>query len=128
MVIKNPESTINYKGDWPYFDQMLFLLSSRPPRKRDRPIETQLQETDNNDEEFVIFSVHNPEDEDSSPKRDVLPHSEDYYDLLFLESLAPYFQRLEPVRRVAMRAKIQDMLMRDILDAQNAEVISQDDE
>lgn len=41
------------------------------------------------------------------------------YDVMFLKSLAPFFKQLVPMRKLIMRSKIQDLLLKEIAD-QNA--------
>lgn len=36
------------------------------------------------------------------------------YDLLYLKSLVPYFKQLEPMRKLIVRSRIQDILMNEI--------------
>ncbi|XP_035433249.2 uncharacterized protein LOC118264737 [Spodoptera frugiperda] len=40
--------------------------------------------------------------------------AEEDYDMMFLKSLAPYFRQLDPIRKLVVRSKMQDMLLNEI--------------
>ncbi|KAL0893405.1 hypothetical protein ABMA27_014992 [Loxostege sticticalis] len=98
-VKKNAGSVSEYTGNWAFFNEMLFTAK---PERLESVADIEEQYLDIHDEEKTTEL----ELEDEKP--------DDYYDLLFLESLTPYFKQLEPIRRLAMRNKIQTMLMKEI--------------
>ncbi|XP_022830856.1 transcription factor Adf-1-like isoform X2 [Spodoptera litura] len=72
------------------------------------------------DQENVTAGSHEAEvyfeqgyEEDPIPdKMQKLP--EEDYDMMFLKSLAPYFRQLDPIRKLVVRSKMQDMLLNEI--------------
>ncbi|XP_028157838.1 uncharacterized protein LOC114351007 [Ostrinia furnacalis] len=110
-IKKNPSSLTNYTGNWAFFQEMFFTITLKK-LKSEADIEVEYLEI--HDEELTTEL----ELEDEKP--------DDYYDMLFLESLAPYFKELDPVRKLEMRSKIQEMLEREI-SIQNNENGSQEE-
>ncbi|XP_028157837.1 uncharacterized protein LOC114351006 [Ostrinia furnacalis] len=64
---------------------------------------------------------NNSNSEDEIPvKRQKTSNRLSNYDVMFLKSLAPYFKQLEPLRKLVMRSRIQNLLLNEIAE-QNSE-------
>lgn len=60
-----------------------------------------------------IFSV-DYQPEDPLPNAIARRSLEEDYDMMFLKSLVPYFRELDPVRKLKVRNKIQDIILNEI--------------
>lgn len=127
----NPKSLEDYHGKWKHFKSLWFLW--RPEEYKSADNDYNEQEDNQEDEEYNGLPEHfvkiespdrsnevevffeDPDSESNDPigakrKR----YSDDEYDLMYLKSLTPYFRQLEPMRKLVLRSKIQDMLMNEI--------------
>lgn len=68
--------------------------------------------------------VYLNEHEDSIPKKRRKKKSKDDYDFMFLKSLAPYLRQLDPIRKLVVRSKMQDMLLNEIAAQQSSDKLN----
>ncbi|KAF9416950.1 hypothetical protein HW555_005866 [Spodoptera exigua] len=134
--------SVNYTGKWRHYNAMKFLNKVTENSKTDEQNENQTNKdneaesegskvatkeelTDDDfdfvdDQENVTAGSHEAEvyfdqgyEEDPIP--DKIPKlADEDYDLMFLKSLAPYFRQLDPIRKLVVRSKMQDMLLNEI--------------
>ncbi|KAM3960582.1 uncharacterized protein ACR2FA_005325 [Aphomia sociella] len=114
----------DYKGKWQYMEVLSFIY---------KPEDFEQATTDYDDTErepvsFVQFSedfVNVDPDDNDYKHEDPIPtpanrdierrtYTEEEYDLMFLKSLVPFFRHLDPVRKLVLRNKIQDMVLNEI--------------
>ncbi|RVE49994.1 hypothetical protein evm_005347 [Chilo suppressalis] len=113
--VKNVEE---YTGKWKFFNALTFVNTEYEfeENAKDR----------RNSVEFVMadeFTNHDY-DEDTNANEEEPAQSNsnstiENYDVLFLKSLVPYFQKLDPVRKLIMRNRIQDLLINELALQQN---------
>ncbi|XP_063362369.1 uncharacterized protein LOC134651234 [Cydia amplana] len=114
----NIHSRDDYGGRWRYFKSLSYLL--RPEEEGDEQTDGSEQEEKEIDYETKYTPDSNPEvylEEDPLPEKRFKTDDEDY-DLMFLKSLTPFLRQLEPTRNLAVRSRLQDMLLNEIA-AQN---------
>lgn len=126
-------STGQYTGKWRHYDGLRFL---------DKPIESDAEddkntsttkndgiikssgtvtivkkEIDESDEadnsENVVYYLNEVYQDPLREKR-IETSTDDEYDIMFLKSLAPFMKQLNPISKLVVRNKIQDMLLNEI--------------
>lgn len=122
-----------YSGKWRHFDMMKFIDVPHRNKKGNDESSIEAIEDFNNDEDdeqlaFVVEDEQEQEQEqegnnevyiDETYEEDPIPEKrakliDEDYDVMFLKSLAPYFKQLDPIRKLVVRSKMQDMLLNEI--------------
>ncbi|XP_045771583.1 uncharacterized protein LOC123871707 [Maniola jurtina] len=127
----NSQGELRYTGKWRHFKLMWFLHKNKNAQLVDYDPK-EVSNTSTESEEFIKEEVNDRDMDESDgnnvpfefavdfqPEQDPLPvkrrqSSEVDYDLMFLKSLVPYFRELEPVRKLRIRSKIQDIIINEI--------------
>ncbi|CAH0579525.1 unnamed protein product [Chrysodeixis includens] len=120
----------SYTGRWRYFEMMKFInrTSGNASKTNDgSDVETKAEiNTDEEEFEFEVEDEQEPERNnevevylDEAYEEDPIPDkrakiSDEDYDVMFLKSLAPYFRQLDPIRKLVVRSRMQDMLLNEI--------------
>ncbi|CAB3251833.1 unnamed protein product [Arctia plantaginis] len=123
----------DYTGKWKHFEALGFLhktttrgnLSNNEENSsedKELPVtkqeyvdpDVEADEEGRNEEVEVYFSEHFEAQDPLPDKRIKLSTSDDDFDIMFLKSLAPYFKKLDPIRKLVVRSKMQDMLLNEI--------------
>lgn len=114
-----------YTGKWRHFEALAFLnktatapenteensCDDKEPVTKQEYIELDEDaDPDNNEVEVYFDETY----EDPLPEKRVKLASDEDYDIMFLKSLAPYFKQLDPIRKLVVRSKMQDMLLNEI--------------
>ncbi|KAM3960581.1 uncharacterized protein ACR2FA_005324 [Aphomia sociella] len=115
------ETLANYRGKWNYFKYMWFIHS---PTDVMTEIPNDLEEDDADSDDCYNVKLEPIETEyiDESEHEELVPtpakkrrlSEENEYDLMFLKSLAPYFKELDPIRKLVLRSKMQDMILNEL--------------
>ncbi|XP_038212314.1 uncharacterized protein LOC119832677 [Zerene cesonia] len=110
-----------YKGKWKYFKLLWFL--HRPDELSNDDYEVLVISPDDSPKRIKFEPNETTEFEDFASNVDPLPEDksipqsksdDDDYDLMFLKSLTPFMRELEPMRKLVVRNKIQDMILSEI--------------
>ncbi|XP_014362136.2 transcription factor Adf-1 [Papilio machaon] len=125
----NIKDVREYKGGWQHFQKMWFLNKAVSTRNRAYSSEEAASRSfANSDDEATIeegevmvkcepVQMEQEEvfvsDYDPSPPKKRCSTSDDF-DEMFLKSLTPFFKNLEPVRKLIVRNKIQELLIEEI--------------
>ncbi|XP_023938688.1 uncharacterized protein LOC112046311 [Bicyclus anynana] len=130
----NMQGEFEYTGKWRHLKLMWFLHKPRastptqsqqdhsnsttePDIKEEVPIIVNNRDMEESDDNIIPFEGSNIFSMDFQ-QQDPLPlkrrKSEDDYDLMFLKSLVPYFRELDPVRKLRIRNRIQDIILNEI--------------
>ncbi|XP_045497273.1 uncharacterized protein LOC123695456 [Colias croceus] len=108
-----------YKGKWKYFKALWFLQQSYytstedyevlvvEPDESPKRIKFEPCDETSYSEEYAIDPL--PEDRSSQVKSE-----EDDYDLMYLKSLTPFLRELDPIRKLVVRNKIQDLILNEM--------------
>ncbi|XP_059051590.1 uncharacterized protein LOC131846329 [Achroia grisella] len=120
----NPESPEHYNGKWIFFKYMWFI---QEPNDVTNEIPVTDQSLDNDEDFEDYYLIPKPEpieaeyleefaniEEDPVPAKKRKKSDDNEYDLMFLKSLAPYFKDLDPIRKLVLRSKMQDMVLNEI--------------
>ncbi|XP_026753090.2 uncharacterized protein LOC113513295 [Galleria mellonella] len=117
----------DYNGKWPHMELLSFM--EKPSDNEASTTETEREEKEDivsfssfTDTNFVDVQSNGNNEEEIDvpvPEKRRKTYAEEEYDLMFLKSLAPFFRDLEPVRKLVLRSKIQDLVMNEIA-AQNS--------
>ncbi|KAG6439503.1 hypothetical protein O3G_MSEX000826 [Manduca sexta] len=110
---KNPGT---YTGMWRFFKPLKFLVFKPPYESEndsDEPSEKETEETNVTSDVPVIKYEPTLQWSENSIPADTKPREEEF-DVLFLQSLTPYFKQLDPMRKLVIRSKMQDMLFNEI--------------
>lgn len=120
-----------YTGRWRHFDMMKFISrSSGNVSKTNEGSDVETKAEINSDEEEYEFEVEDEQEpernnevevyldeayeEDPIPDKRAKITTDEDYDVMFLKSLAPYFRQLDPIRKLVVRSRMQDMLLNEI--------------
>ncbi|CAH2244451.1 uncharacterized protein LOC120629371 [Pararge aegeria] len=132
----NSKGEFEYTGKWRHLKLMWFLhkpkslqdehnqkensSSTETDIKEEMPIiVNSLRDQEESDDNNMQFEGSNIFSMDFQPEQDPLPLkrrrlSEDDYDLMFLKSLVPYLRSMDPVRKLRIRNRIQDIILNEI--------------
>ncbi|XP_068632164.1 uncharacterized protein [Battus philenor] len=105
----------DYIGRWRYFKSLWFLYKPELARNDDDSCEDATTSNDMKCEplEFSETEVFVEEQDPIPDKRPRITTAEDY-DQMFLKSLTPFMNQLEPFRKLVVRSKIQQILLNEI--------------
>ncbi|XP_041978196.1 uncharacterized protein LOC121732395 [Aricia agestis] len=114
----------DYDGSWQHFESVWFLYrpgdAPKKRTKRDTKSYDDSQSDNSSDKFFVktepeteVYVEDNRLHDEFEPKRPRVEEDDDY-DMMFLKSLAPYLRALRPIKKLAVRNKIQQMLMDEL--------------
>lgn len=119
-----PNIAKNQRESWRYYNCLRFLdnpavskisesNSGEDSQTEETEVEQRHEESSSDDDEE---NKHNHNEHYPSKRNTVTYYNEtdSEYDMMFLRSLAPYFRELEPVRKLVVRCKIQDVLLKEI--------------
>ncbi|XP_034830604.1 uncharacterized protein [Maniola hyperantus] len=133
----NSQGEFKYTGKWRHFQLMWFLHKNKDAKLVDYDLK-EVSNTSTESEDFIKEEIVNNDGDmdeldgnnvpfepgnifavDYQPEQDPLPTKrrqspEVDYDLMFLKSLVPYFRELDPVRKLRIRSKIQDIIINEI--------------
>ncbi|XP_060802934.1 uncharacterized protein LOC106142352 [Amyelois transitella] len=117
----------DYGGKWQFFRAMFFLKTELYEKETEQYL-AEKNEEDKSDNEEPHFVVKFEPQEDEAPPIDFVSTTSDDderrskrrrvdkndYDQMFLKSLVPYFRQLEPMRKLAVRTKLQNLLFEEL--------------
>ncbi|VVC86604.1 unnamed protein product [Leptidea sinapis] len=120
----NVMSPEDYTGKWRYFKHLWFvtLREEDAPHEGNQTIVLEVLTEDYCSTKTEVLSTS--ECDSAEPNQDPIGESfndapsEEDYDQMFLRSLTPYLRQLEPLRKLVVRNKIQDIILNE-LGAQN---------
>lgn len=98
---ENHQSSVEAKEEIEDDDEYEFVVEEKEAEDENHEVEVYLEEED-------------PFEADPIPDKITNLSSDDDYDVMFLKSLAPYFKQLDPIRKLVVRNKMQDMLLNEI--------------
>ncbi|KAJ0177481.1 hypothetical protein K1T71_007490 [Dendrolimus kikuchii] len=120
---RTPEA---YTGGWRFFAPLGFLNRSYNEESEDSEASVVFEtlyddESPISERNVKMEADARSSDEDpivSAPEKrrrvDDTENDEEDYDIMFLKSLAPYFRKLDTMRKLVVRSRMQDMLMNEI--------------
>lgn len=113
--INTPETTAKSKGNKPNGgDENSVDAVEAKEEIQDDEYEFDVEpEPQGGNNEVEVYLDESFEEEPIPEKIAKLSSNEDY-DVMFLKSLAPYFKQLDPIRKLVVRSKMQDMLLNEI--------------
>uniref|UniRef100_A0A2A4IZC1 MADF domain-containing protein n=1 Tax=Heliothis virescens TaxID=7102 RepID=A0A2A4IZC1_HELVI len=131
--VKKFGSGSDYAGKWRHFERMQFIniakvngdsgdrestnnvsLVTTKREVDDEEFEYEVEEEGSAENNAVEVYLEEGYSGDQIPaKRPKLSSDEDY-DVMFLKSLAPFFRQLDPMRKLVVRSKMQDMLLNEM--------------
>ncbi|GBP76063.1 hypothetical protein EVAR_44845_1 [Eumeta japonica] len=115
-----PQSLDEYRGKWRYFPKLWFLhrvyeLQARDQNTYDSMGNVEAEYSDDPESEPELSESKNINDDDKRKrKRSRIDEDDPDNDWMFLKSLAPFFKRLEPLRKLVVRSKFQDILQTEL--------------
>ncbi|XP_059051599.1 uncharacterized protein LOC131846338 [Achroia grisella] len=105
-----------YNGRWQYMEVLSFI--DKPDSETNTTENQDVTDNSNLTDNFVDVKPNNDEEDSEDPvavpKKRRRSYAEEEYDLMFLKSLAPFFRRLDPVRKLVLRSKMQDLVINEI--------------
>lgn len=108
----------DYLGRWRYFKAMWFLYKPEMTHKDDDSCEELTNTSTDNMVKCEPIDVNETElsmdEQDPIPDKKRRTNNEDDFDLMFLKSLTPFLKQLEPIRKLVVRSKIQEILLNEI--------------
>ncbi|XP_049869588.1 uncharacterized protein LOC126369273 [Pectinophora gossypiella] len=124
----------NYTGKWKYFKSMWFIQTPSDYVANGADEENEDNQSRDNDETegevnqdknpFEPVMKFDPPDEPDESQvyiedADIIPDkrrrfNDGDYDMMYLQSLTPYFSELDPMRKLVVRSKINDLLMTEL--------------
>ncbi|XP_075973948.1 uncharacterized protein LOC142975136 [Anticarsia gemmatalis] len=121
-----------YNGKWRHFEALAFLNKTTAtgngsdnndvsesneenscdpePVTKQEYVDIENGETEQNEVEVYFDETY----DDPLPEKRAKVSMDEDYDVMFLKSLAPYFKQLDPIRKLVVRSKMQDMLLNEI--------------
>jgi hypothetical protein len=120
--IRLAKKKYDHSWKWKYYKELKFLYpcvvsSISQDNDNDSDDETESEEDQMDNEIGTNLPIQY---NDSSSEKEVIADSEDH-DLMFLESLAPFFANIDPMRKLVLRSRIQDMLLNEVVAQKNEE-------
>ncbi|KAJ8728424.1 hypothetical protein PYW08_016809 [Mythimna loreyi] len=126
-----------YTGKWRHFEMLKFINTSDNGKSNGKGSKTSGSDENNVEtveakeeieDEYEFEVEQEPEEgnnevevyldesyvEEPIPEKVAKLSSNEDYDVMFLKSLAPYFKQLDPIRKLVVRSKMQDMLLNEI--------------
>ncbi|XP_047024635.1 transcription factor Adf-1-like [Helicoverpa zea] len=129
--VKKSGSGADYTGKWRHFERMQFIDITKVNGESEDRESTNISRVTTKKEVDDEFEYEVEEEEpvgtnevevyleegysgDHIPEKRAKLSSDEDYDVMFLKSLAPFFRQLEPMRKLVVRSKMQDMLLNEM--------------